>query len=530
MAIPNLTPLPDPPLPTDAEAIFDSKAGVSLLAQQEMVEQLNALTIPGINQAVADSTAAKNSAAGSADAAAESATAAALSAEDATENGAAQVELAHAEALAAGQQAQVAANSAQQAQNYAAAAQAAAGIPALAGNARKALAVKPDESGVEWVILSQAIGDTLLTSATPDETYLLANDAIYLKSAYPTLAAQLGSIRSRNLKTPFTSVSTALSSGIIKVAAGKDGVLIAVSSGGGAARSTDGGATWTTIPSLTGQLTAIATDHAGVWVIGRSSSQQISRSIDNGVTWSTITITSGFTYGRVRHLVTDGSGNWLMTHAGDGDTAPQGFYYRSTDNGATWARSSAIYGANTPPLAATMTKSGIAMFSSSTGGNTALYINKSAGLSGSWTLQAFDTAGMATVMPTGGMTQGLITAGPAGLFVSSDSGDTWQQRPITLPTAIDMYAADNGDLLLLGQNGVVLRSDDLETWQQVVAPGGSAVSSITQTAAGIAVVGLNGTAINRSPVTYNYDTSTQFRVPKIPSATGQNAYIKARLA
>ncbi|WP_046787120.1 hypothetical protein [Pseudomonas putida] len=41
MTIPTLTPLPDPPLPTDPEALFDTKAGNSLAAQKSMVDELN---------------------------------------------------------------------------------------------------------------------------------------------------------------------------------------------------------------------------------------------------------------------------------------------------------------------------------------------------------------------------------------------------------------------------------------------------------------------------------------------------------
>lgn len=51
MAIPTLTPLPDPPLPTDPEAVFDTKAGNSLTAQKSMVDQMNADVIPAINEA-----------------------------------------------------------------------------------------------------------------------------------------------------------------------------------------------------------------------------------------------------------------------------------------------------------------------------------------------------------------------------------------------------------------------------------------------------------------------------------------------
>lgn len=45
-----------------------------------------------------------------------------------------------------------------QAQVYAAAAQAAAGVPALVGNATKVLGVKSDETGVEWVAKPAALG------------------------------------------------------------------------------------------------------------------------------------------------------------------------------------------------------------------------------------------------------------------------------------------------------------------------------------------------------------------------------------
>ena len=39
---PTITPLPPAPLPTDAEAVFDAKAGASLTAQASMVVELNA--------------------------------------------------------------------------------------------------------------------------------------------------------------------------------------------------------------------------------------------------------------------------------------------------------------------------------------------------------------------------------------------------------------------------------------------------------------------------------------------------------
>lgn len=51
MAVPSIDLLPDPPLPTDPEDIFDAKAGASLTAQQAMVPQIN-ITLTWIGQQV----------------------------------------------------------------------------------------------------------------------------------------------------------------------------------------------------------------------------------------------------------------------------------------------------------------------------------------------------------------------------------------------------------------------------------------------------------------------------------------------
>jgi len=79
MAIPLLTTLPQPPLPSDPEEIFDSKAGATLLAQKTLVDEMNTSTIPGINAVTGGIQA-------SVDAAAASAAAALLSKNDAAQS------------------------------------------------------------------------------------------------------------------------------------------------------------------------------------------------------------------------------------------------------------------------------------------------------------------------------------------------------------------------------------------------------------------------------------------------------------
>ena len=77
MAIDLLSPLPDPPLPTDAEDVFDAKAGATLTAQQKMVNvDINGKLVPQINAVATQITADKNATAASAAAAAASAAAA----------------------------------------------------------------------------------------------------------------------------------------------------------------------------------------------------------------------------------------------------------------------------------------------------------------------------------------------------------------------------------------------------------------------------------------------------------------------
>lgn len=67
MAIELLQLMPDPPLPTDEEEVFDQKAGATLTAEQHLVNvDLNTKFIPQVNAAAIQITADKNAAAQSA--------------------------------------------------------------------------------------------------------------------------------------------------------------------------------------------------------------------------------------------------------------------------------------------------------------------------------------------------------------------------------------------------------------------------------------------------------------------------------
>ena len=137
---PQLTPLPPPPLPTDAEADFDAKAGASLTAQVGMVVEINA-SLTWIATQV-------NAAEGYAVTASQ----AAMSAGDSAE--AAGVSLAATQALAAALGDD-------------------AGLPSLAGNARRALAVLPNELGVSFQSQIKALYIEPLVKADATGAYAL---------------------------------------------------------------------------------------------------------------------------------------------------------------------------------------------------------------------------------------------------------------------------------------------------------------------------------------------------------------------
>ena len=156
---PTLTPLPPAPLPTDAEAVFDAKAGVRLTAEEVMVVELNA-SFGWIATQV-------NAAEGYAVTASQAATAAGDSAE------AAGVSLAATQALAA----------------------------ALGDDARRALAVLQDESGVSFQsqikalyiepILKQSSGGSVSLNVGVSGLFdltLTANTAVTF-TGLPTLSA-----------------------------------------------------------------------------------------------------------------------------------------------------------------------------------------------------------------------------------------------------------------------------------------------------------------------------------------------------
>lgn len=534
MAIQPLALLPDPPLPTDAEEVFDGKAGATLTAQQYMVNvDFNTKLIPAINAATLQITADKGDSAASALAASQSATAAANSATAATNNGAAQVQLATTQAqlatsngqeqvALAAEQADNAEASALSAQAYAQAAGAGAGVPEPVPN--KFLGT--DSAGVVgWRDAGQKIGDTIFSAQNPGSTYLPLNGGVYSQAAYPGLFSIVGLISGSFAETWSAVTSNAGSNAINAVETDGNGVWVAAGAAGTMVRSTDNGVTWTAVTSGFGStaINGLACDRANVWVaVGASG--KVTRSADNGATWTAVTsgvadtlysvasdrnsvfvatvilsagaqavirsTNKGSSWSSVtldpssiaghKAIATDRRGVWMIS-------TPGGFFWRSTDDGATWVTISGVGGLATNRIA--------------TDGK------------GVW------------VAPNGAST--------AQYARSEDNGLTWKGVLVSSTQASSVIATDSNGNWISGNlsNQVYRSTDNGMSWATVAVAGltnGALAAAFGKD--GVAVVGAAAAAgiLRRSTPTYGYDTATQFKLPNQPAAIGLAAYIKAK--
>ncbi|WNW10135.1 sialidase family protein [Pseudomonas sp. DTU_2021_1001937_2_SI_NGA_ILE_001] len=360
MAIQPLTPLPVPPLATDSEAIFNSKADATLLAEKQLVDQMNASTIPGINQAVTDATAAKNAAAGSATAAAQSASdantakaAAQKAVTDSAVAGAAQVALAAAEVVKAQQQVTLAQQQVQAATDAGAAqvtlasvevtkaqaevvkAKAQADASAASATAAGAAAGLPADRVPYTTLQIDAAGNVAWRPGLPDpsDSYgkaLVAGKDGWAASDTRSVGEVVYTAAALSL-SPLREVGTFVPSdtGYTNIAFG-NGRFVSVRQGGGKAAWSADGVTWTEVAvPLSGTFRALSFG-AGLFVLAQADQHKVYTSAD-GLTWISRDLPTGSGSLSLLNIVYTGSYFVLCS-----SNTYSGFF--TSVDGVTWSR------------------------------------------------------------------------------------------------------------------------------------------------------------------------------------------------
>jgi photosystem II stability/assembly factor-like uncharacterized protein len=303
------------------------------------------------------------------------------------------------------------------------------------------------------------------------------------------------------------------------------GVAPSGSSGGTMYRSTDGGATWTTVAGFdvsaydvefTPAGTAFAGTDDGVW-----------RSTDEGVTWAELSLGIGIndTVFEIAIDPSDAAAVWagIADHSG----AQTSNVLRSTDGGATWANA-------TPPMGSPMGCRGIAVnpsdsdhvfaafggafgggqvWRSTDGGTT--WLDRSAGLPSNPMNDVVHDG--ATVFVGGGQRFGSQYA---GVYASTTDGASWTALhdgtwPLRVATDVLLDPSDSSMILVATEGAGLNRSTDGgTTW--AIGIGGTAdstLNSVRFAPADIATIYLGASSIG---VVLSTDGGTTFN----PSSVG----------
>jgi len=532
MTVPVITPLPPAPTRADAPSDFTAKADAFVAAQVGMVTEIND-SAAFVDQRAIDAD-------DSATAAAAAAAAAADQAQLVTSNGQAQVEAATEQADRAALEAARSEDAAEQSQLMASAAQAAAGLPAIEGNAGRLLGVRADGSGVEYreqypamadkggrslivqpdgsgVMFADPtpVADVLITARDPGLDYLRADGSIYLKSAWPELASEIGTVGGEVGKVWSPPASGPTVGGL---ATDHRGVWVSAS-GANIYRSADDGLTWveqSVLPSGSFGAGEVATDGRGKWIAMSQTSGWAATSTDDGQTW-TVGIISG--HNNLRSFDTDGQGTWMLYSYSSGIGSDR--LRRLIDDGG-WVDLGTINGSNGKTFC--MHAGGSIWIA---GHATAGSISRSNDNGETWVSIATGMGASAVKLVKSRTTPGvLVLVGGSGAAArSEDYGSTWSVVDVKLgATNLSIAEAGPDGVMLVSGGSLWSRSvDDGKTWKAM--PNWTSATRVRLSDTG---TGIKGNPIERSTPSFPYDTATQFAVPKVAVPVGMRAYIRAR--
>lgn len=360
--------------------------------------------------------------------------------------------------------------------------------------------------GFGWA--GDQVGDILSTARIPGADYLPAAGGIYLKSAYPALAAALGNIGEPAGLVWSNTGQAITSSSNDGIATDGNGMWLK-----GNKRSTDNGVTWSAT-NLPFSLTKAATDGNGVW-IATVAGGSTWRSLDNGATWSIVGGTTAQIGRQIGGVATNKSGVWIVT-------GYSGKTIRSTDNGLTWTQLSPPWSNSTPGPALWL--SGQVWLTAS---NYRSLDNGATWAALGSTVVVSDYDSYFEKLPSGGLVKFINGA----VYTSKDQGLTWvMSNSVSVNnTAQRGLACDSSGLVVVtsGTANCSVSLNEGDTWQTLTLP---AVAGAIAFGAGKFLTNHATGGSLQSVEDYPYDTATQFKLPSPLPVRGLKHYIKAKEA
>lgn len=510
MAVPPLIPLmPPAPARSQGQATFNVVAEPFIAAMPPMVVNINAaLTWMGQTMTTVDGY--RQAAATSAGNAATSAGAAADQVQLAKD----QVNLAKDQV----QQAQTARSGAEaardSAQNYATAAGAATGFPTLT-NPFDVLMVNADKTGVVWGIVGQQVGDVLATARNPGSTYLPANGGVYLKTAYPLLAALLSSISDLPNTAPVSKLlpsSAAWADVLYVTGAGATPKFFAIAKGPSTVSAYSPNAiTWTalTLPSsqswvgLSFNISFTIAVAPGTNIFAYLQQSQASPS------WTQVGLLS--TTANWVDSASDGSNFLVLSSDGVTTTSSSSINTWSTASSApAGVYAAVIYGGGRYVATGTVTARRV---------------------SATWVASARQPAAAMGCLAYGNGLYVALGSGNSNVAAVSVDADNWDS--VTLPAYGNWVSVSYGNGYFVavssGTSPTLIYSTDGYNWSLKKAALTMGRSSIAFGANAFAILPVSGNT-GESWVSFSYDTSTQFVTPNQPASSGANTYIKAKVS
>lgn len=506
---PSISVLPPAPLPTDAEAVFDAKAGVRLTAEEVMVTEQNA-ALAWQAGSMADTKGYKDAAAISAGAAADSATAAAGS------------------VTAAAGSVTAAQTAAQTAQIAAAASGASAGIGQL-GNPGDSLQVNAARTGLVFGPSDGKVGDVLISARNPGPLFVPANGGIRAQSALPSLLGVLGLLGGQ-VGQQYATLSAGTTTTVVDVASapnpnGGPPLVMQVTTAGSVNFSSDGGATWVARTALPAAPLSVSYDEFNnLWLVTFStpSGNQIAYSADNAATaWVLTPATVTLPSTGASKIAADINGVWIAT-----GLAATTSIFRSTNKGLTWT---AIYsGASAIHTAISTDNKGVWCV---TAGAT---VRRSVDGGLTWAVQ-FTASSTQNAISNDRNGVWLISGltSNSNTYKSVDNGLTWTLLATPVTSTVTDIAYSQGFFFLVRnvspQLIMISSAADATVYTVPTAAVLASLIKVTATAGYVVAVNSANTTVLRSAPIFAYDTSSQFQLPNFPVATGLQAWVKAGL-